>query len=52
MTLAKAIRILEKEYETAKKLEMVRKPLSYALYKTWRKVEEIESGKIADIKEE
>ena len=36
MTLAKAIRILEKEYETAKKLEMVRKPLSYALYKTWR----------------
>ena len=33
MTLAKAIRILEKEYETAKKLEMVRKPLSYALYK-------------------
>ena len=25
---------------------------TYALYKTWRKVEEIESGKIADIKEE
>lgn len=37
MTLKKAIRLLEAEYETAKKLEWVHNPLAYALYKVWKK---------------
>ena len=39
MTLAKAIKILEKEYEKAKKLEWVHNPIAYALYKTWRQAD-------------
>ena len=35
MTLARAIRLLEKEYEKAKKLEWVHDPLAYALYRVW-----------------
>lgn len=35
----KAIQLLEKEYERATKLEYVRKPLAYALYQVWRKVD-------------
>lgn len=36
MRLSTAIRHLTKEYEKAVKLEFVVKPLSYALYQTWR----------------
>lgn len=36
MTLQKAIEILETEYERAKKLLFVRKPLPYALYRVWK----------------
>ena len=40
MTLEKAIEMLKKEYERAKGLDFVRNPLAYALYHTWRKVDE------------
>lgn len=36
MTLQKAIRLLEKEYEKAKNLTFVRNPLAYAIYQIWR----------------
>jgi hypothetical protein len=36
MQLKKAIRLLEREYEIAKHLEMVKKPMAYALYKVWK----------------
>lgn len=39
MTLQKAIKLLEVEYENAKKLEYVHNPLAYALYKVWKKVD-------------
>lgn len=44
MTLEKAKKMLEEEYEWAKKLEWVERPLAYALYHTWRRAE-IEEGK-------
>ena len=40
MTLEKAIKLLQKEYEEAKKEPFVQKPLAYALYHTWKKVDE------------
>jgi hypothetical protein len=40
MTLEKAIKMLKEEYEKAKKQEFVQKPLAYALYYTWRNVDE------------
>ncbi len=40
MTLEKAIELLKAEYEEAKKQEWVQKPLAYALYHTWKKVDE------------
>ena len=39
MTLAKAILMLEKEYERAKGLSFVRNPLAYALYRVWKKAD-------------
>lgn len=36
MTLQKALKLVETEYERAKELEWVRNPLAYALYKVWR----------------
>ncbi len=41
MTLKKAIKLLEEEYEKAKKLNWVRKPLAYALYKVWKSADEM-----------
>ena len=41
MTLKKAIRLLEEEYEKAKKLAWVDKPLAYALYKVWKRADEM-----------
>ena len=39
MTLEKAIRMLQTEYEKAKNLSFVRNPLAYALYKVWKVVD-------------
>lgn len=39
MTLKKAIKLLEEEYEKAKKLEWVHDPLAYALHKVWREAD-------------
>jgi hypothetical protein len=36
MTLDRAIRLLEHEYERAKKLDWVRNPMAYALYQVWK----------------
>ena len=36
MTLQKAIKLVEEEYEKAKKLEFVHNPIAYALYKVWK----------------
>lgn len=38
MDLDKAIKLLKKEYERAKHLEYVRKPLAWALYQVWKEV--------------
>ena len=40
MTLEKAIELLKEEYEKAKNQPFVQKPLAYALYHTWKKVDE------------
>lgn len=40
MTLEQAIELLKTEYEEAKKQPFVLKPLAYALYHTWKKVDE------------
>ena len=37
--LRPAVRLLHKEYERAKKSPFVRNPLAYALYQTWKAVE-------------
>ena len=44
MTLKKAINLLEKEYERAKKLEWVRNPLAWALYQVWKKADVEKDG--------
>lgn len=40
MTIDEAIEMLRKEYERAKKLDYILKPLVYALYQTWAKAAE------------
>ena len=39
MTIEKAIEILKANYERAKKMEYVSKPLAWAFYYTWREVD-------------
>lgn len=39
MTLEKAKNMIEEEYERAKNLEWIERPLAYALYHTWRRAE-------------
>ena len=39
MTLDKAKKLLEEEYEKAKKLEFVKNPMAYALYQVWKKAD-------------
>ena len=39
MTLEQAIELLRKEYERAKNLEYVKKPLAWALYQVWKKAD-------------
>lgn len=36
MTLQKAIKLLEAEYERAKNLKYIHNPLAHALYRVWR----------------
>lgn len=36
MTIKRAIKLLETEYERAKSCDFVRDPISYALYNVWR----------------
>lgn len=39
MRLQTAIKLLETEYEKAKKLEWVHNPLAYALYQVWKEAD-------------
>lgn len=39
ITIEKATRLLCREYEIAKNLEMVKNPVAYALYKVWKKAD-------------
>ncbi len=48
MQLTTAINELTKNYERAKKAKYVRKPLSWALYQTWRFVNVREEERNAD----
>jgi hypothetical protein len=45
MTSERAIELFKVEYEKAKKLDYVQKPISYALYQTWKKVDKKERKK-------
>lgn len=45
MTIEKAIEILRANYERAKRMEYVTKPLSWALYYTWREIDKEEKHK-------
>ena len=42
MNFEKVIELLKAEYERAKSLEFVRKPLAWALYQVWKKVDTTE----------
>lgn len=39
MTLEQAKKLLDEEYERAKRLEYVKNPLAYALYQVWKKAD-------------
>lgn len=39
MTLDEAIELLKEKYELAKTLGFVRRPVSWALYRTWEEVD-------------
>lgn len=39
MTLEQAIELLRKEYERAKNMEYVKKPLAWALFQVWKKAD-------------
>lgn len=39
MTFDEVVELLRSEYEKAKKLDFVQRPLAYALYKTWKIVD-------------
>lgn len=43
--LQKAIDMLKKQYERAQANESVNKPLSYALYQTWREFDKQEKSR-------
>ena len=46
--LEKAIKSIRTEYSEAKKRDYIHKPLSYAIYQTWKIVDEIERKKLED----
>ncbi len=39
MRIETALKLLQEEYSRAKKLEYVRDPVAYALYKIWKKAD-------------
>ena len=45
MTLKKAIELLELEYERAKEMRYVQKPLAWALFQVWKKAD-TEKGEV------
>lgn len=45
MTLEQAIELLKKEYERAKNMEYVKKPLAWALFQVWKKADKMKGGK-------
>lgn len=45
MTSERAIELFKEEYERAKKLDYVQKPISYALYQTWKIIDKKERKK-------
>ena len=44
MTLEQAIELLREEYREAKKMGFVKKPLAWALYQVWKKVDQMRGG--------
>lgn len=49
MTIEKAIKRLEAEYERAKKLDYVINPLAFALYNVWKKVDKENAHQQTDL---
>lgn len=49
--IGKAVMNVIEEYGIAKDSEYVRKPISYALYRTWRKWDEQEKPRTAESEE-
>lgn len=45
ISLEEAINMLREEYEQAEEMEFVSKPVSYALYQTWTRMDEIEQDR-------
>ena len=45
MTLEQAIELLRKEYERAKNMEYVKKPLAWALFQVWKQVDSMKVEK-------
>lgn len=39
MTIENALKMVEKEYEKAKTMPYVKKPLAWALFQVWKKVD-------------
>jgi hypothetical protein len=44
MNLEKAIKLLESEYERAKNIPYVKKPLAWALFQVWKKADSEKGG--------
>lgn len=44
MTLSKALELIVREYDKAKKQEWIRNPLAWALYIVWKAADEEESN--------
>ena len=48
MRLEKAIILLVREYDKAKEIKHIRKPVAYALYKVWKKADAETEGERND----
>ena len=44
MTLEQAIELLRKEYREAKEMGFIKRPLAWALFQTWKKVDQTRGG--------
>lgn len=51
MTFEKAVKLLEAEYERAKNLAYVQKPLAWALYQVWKEADSTKYEKSVNITE-